>query len=940
MLRTPQNTTSLAFLGDSLEVQPGGSLRDKTAATITITNLILDDTATLELTQPNGIDSAADVGALAGGITLNGTAAFHAGISPDTAGETFIISATIGGTGGFTTSGSLGNILLTGNNTYTGLTTVSAGSLGGTGTIRGPVTVTSGGTLSPGGTTNSTLTISNTLTLGYIVSMKINKTGTNLTSDLIRGMTAVSYGGTLTVTATGDSLALGDTFTLFNAASYTNSFSTYNLPFLASGLTWDTSQLTNGRLTVIVGTTKPAFPYLDPSLTPEARAADLISRMTLAEKAAQLYYLGTVNTRLGIPNYGGWNQCLHGVWMTQPSTLFPISIAAAATWDTNLVYMETSAISDEARAFNKMGTPGPNGGTAGLIYRAPVINISRNPFWGRIQECFGEDPWLDARITVSYLHGLQGNDPKYLKLAGTLKHFAVYNVENGRTTYNAVTPERWLYEYFLPHFKAGVTEGNAQSLMASYNLINGIHSAVNTNLLTDILRTKWGFKGFVVSDSGGIGNMINIDHIFPDAPNADAASLAAGCDYDDTQYRDSIVPAVTNGLLSEDVVNQALMRLLKVAFHLGVFDPPAMVPYSQISSNVIRSTNNIALSLKVAQSSIVLLKNQNGFLPLNTNQISKIALIGPLAATFRAGNYYGGYTGAVTPQQGFINRVAPGTQVLYAQGCSNLTTFATTAQINAAIQAATNAQVVIMCLGTDPSIEAEGLDRTALELTAAQENLLETIYPANTNLVLVLLNAGPLAIPWAATNVPAILEAWYAGEQGGNAIADVVFGNVNPSGKLPYTVYPSSTVPGLPPQDQYDISQGFTYMFFTNQALFPFGYGLSYTTFGYSNLVFSVQTNTPDSILNLSVDVWNTGTVAGAEVAQVYVHDASSSIVQAIKKLVGFQKVYLPPGQKQTLNFTVSVDQLSYYEPPTRMTSSLILETTISWWAVHRRIFG
>ena len=278
------------------------------------------------------------------------------------------------------------------------------------------------------------------------------------------------------------------------------------------------------------------------------------------------------------------------------------------------------------------------------------------------------------------------------------------------------------------------------------------------------------------------------------------------------------------------------------------------------------------------------------------------------------GNYYSTtVTNPVTPQQGVSNRAAPGTQVLYAQGCG-ISTAGTTNQINAAIQAASNAQVVVMCLGTDLSIEAEGLDRTALELPAAQESLLETIYAVNPNVVLVLLNAGPLAIPWAATNVPAIVEAWYAGEQGGNAIADVIFGNVNPGGKLPYTIYPSSTVPGLPPAGEYDISQGFTYMYFTNQALFPFGHGLSYTTFGYSNLVCSVQTNTPDSLLRVSVDVWNTGTVAGAEVAQVYVHDAASSVVQAIKKLVGFQKVYLTPGQKQTLNFRVSVDQLSYYD--------------------------
>ncbi len=298
MLRTPQNSTSLAFLGDSLEVQPGGSLRDKTAGTITVANLILDDTATLELTRPNGVDSAADVGTFAGEITLNGTANFHAGINGDIAGESFIINAVIGGTGGFTTAGSTGNIILTGTNTYTGLTTVSAGTLGGPGVILGPVTITGTGTLAPGGTTNTTLTISNSLTLANIVSMKVNKAGTMLTSDLITGISTLNYGGALVVTATGDALTNGDSFTLFDASSYTNAFFAYNLPALAAGLTWDTTQLTNGKIAVIFGISKPAFPYLDPTQTPDVRVADLISRMTLEEKAEQLYYDGSANGRL------------------------------------------------------------------------------------------------------------------------------------------------------------------------------------------------------------------------------------------------------------------------------------------------------------------------------------------------------------------------------------------------------------------------------------------------------------------------------------------------------------------------------------------------------------------------------------------------------------------------------------------------------------------
>ena len=908
LLRTPQNAAAISFAGDSLEIQTGGTLRDKTAATVTITNLILQNTAIVELTQPNGVNNATAAGTLAGNITLNGTATIHAGISTDAAGETLSINATMTGAGGFTTAGSTGNILLNGTNTYAGLTTVSAGTLGGFGIISGPVTVSASGTLAPGGTTNRTLTISNSLALAGNVSLKINKTGATLTSDLVRGITTLDYGGLCTVTATGDSLAVGDTFQLFSAASYNNSFTAFSLPALGSGLTWDTSRLTNGMITVVVGTAVSSL-YLDSSLPVEMRVTNLMAQMTLQEKATQLFHSGSVNARLQIPNYGGWNQCLHGVSYSKPSTLFPVSTAAAATWDPDLVRSEADAIADEARAYNQADAKG-------LIYRAPVINISRNPFWGRIQECYGEDPWLTSRIGVSYLQGLQGTNSKYLKLAGTLKHFAVNNVEASRTTLSASVPERWLHEYWLPHWQACSIEGKAQSIMAAYNRINGIHCAINTNLLTDILRTRWGYQGFVVSDLGGINNMINTDHVFADAPSADAAALSAGCDYDDEQYRDGIATAVGNGLVSEAVVNQALGKVLKTAFRLGVFDPPASVPYAAIDSSVIHSATNQNLALKVARASMVLLKNQNNFLPLDKNTLTNIAVIGPLADTFVKGNYYSGTpVNPITPRQGLLDR-APNAQVNYAVGCG-ISTASTAAQLTAALQAATNAQVVVMCLGTDSSIEGEGNDREALELTAAQENLLEAVYTANTNLVLVLLNAGPLAIPWAKTNTPAILEAWYAGEKGGDAIADVIFGDVNPGGKLPYTIYPSSTVAGLPPQDQYDVSQGFTYMFFTNQALFPFGHGLSYTTFGYSNLQFSISNLTPDKILNLSVDVRNTGSRAGDEVVQAYAHNTHTNLIHPIKKLVGFKKLHLLPGEMQTVNLSVSVDQLSHFDDVT-----------------------
>src|SRR5262245_42150419 len=297
-------------------------------------------------------------------------------------------------------------------------------------------------------------------------------------------------------------------------------------------------------------------PYLDPARPLDRRVADLIGRMTLAEKAECLFHNSRGVPRLKIPAWGGWNQCLHGIFSRQVTTLFPVPIAQAATWDPPLVRELTGAIADEARALYHSGGSGMRG-KAGLVYRAPIINISRDPRWGRIQECFGEDPFLCGRITVAYVQGLQGDHPKYLKVAATLKHFAVNNQETGRFRFLADVPERLLHEYWLPHFKAGVVEGKACSLMAAYNGINGEPCAVNKMLLTDILRGRWGFDGFVVSDLGGIGHLVRSHKITPSKEEAVARAILAGCDYDDEEYRDAIPGAVKNGLLAEKDVDRA-----------------------------------------------------------------------------------------------------------------------------------------------------------------------------------------------------------------------------------------------------------------------------------------------------------------------------------------------------------------------------------------------
>jgi beta-glucosidase len=660
--------------------------------------------------------------------------------------------------------------------------------------------------------------------------------------------------------------------------------------------------------------------YLDPAQPLDKRVADLIGQMTLEEKAECLFHNSKGIPRLKVPAWGGWNQSLHGIFSKQITTLFPVPIAQAATWNTQLIYEINCAIADEARAMYHSGGAGMRG-KAGLVYRAPVINISRDPRWGRIQECFGEDPHLCGRVTVAYVKGLQGDDPKYLKVAATLKHFAVNNQETGRFSFLAPVPERMLHEYWLPHFKDGVVEGKVCSLMAAYNGINGEPCAVNKILLTDILRGQWGFEGFVVSDLGGIGLLIKGHKITQSKEEAVARALLAGCDYDDEEYRDAIPAAVKKGLVSEKVVDQALARVLTVAFRLGVFDPPEQVPFSKIPASVIASAKHRELSLRTCRESIVLLSNKDRFLPLDRTTLKKVAVIGPAAARPEYGNYYipQPKQKLVHPIDGIKNKLGKAVEVIHAKGSEFLPSTKDKmkaadpkAALQAAEDAARAADVVFLCLGTIPAIEAEGRDRKELGLPKVQQGLLETVVNANPKTVVVLFNAGPLSVKWAKDHAPALLEAWYPGEEGGTALADVLFGDYNPAGRLPYTVYES--VDQIPTQTEYDVTKGFTYMYFEGKAQFPFGHGLSYTQFRYSDLKLSAKQMGADGKMEVSVVVNNIGDRQGDEVVQLYVHHVNSRVKRPIKELRGFQRVSLKPGEDKTVTFVLAADKLSYYD--------------------------
>jgi beta-glucosidase len=530
---------------------------------------------------------------------------------------------------------------------------------------------------------------------------------------------------------------------------------------------------------------------------------------------------------------------------------------------------------------------------------------------------------------VNYVEGLQGDDPHYLKIAATLKHFAVNNVETDRQKLNATVSERMLHEYWLPHWRDAIVEGQAQSVMASYNAINGTPNNINHWLLTDILKNDWGFQGFVVSDLGGVRTMVT-GHEAGKMTYEDAVanSLMAGCDFSDKEFMDNIPSAVRDGKLTEARLDDALTRVLRVRFRLGDFDPFDSVPYSKISPDVINSSANRAVALKAAQESIVLLQNRGSILPLDKTKIKSIAVIGPLADRIIMNNYNGKVGKTVTALQGIKDAVGAGIEVTHTLG--GLVGGDTTGRWKAesaeaaadpaaerlkAVELARKADVAIVFVGTTAAVEQEARDRKTLGLTGTQEELVEAVFAANPKTIVVEMSAGPLTVPWIAKNIPALLQAWWPGEEGGHAIADVLFGDVNPAGRLPHTVYASEAQ--VPPVDEYDITQGFTYMYVNGEPLFPFGYGLSYTTFKYDNLKLSADKIKTDSLVNISVDVKNSGKRGGDEVVQLYVHQEKSSVKVPVKMLRGFQRINLQPGETKTVTFTLPASKLAIWDETT-----------------------
>jgi beta-glucosidase len=722
-----------------------------------------------------------------------------------------------------------------------------------------------------------------------------------------------------------------------------------------------------GALAIVASAQQATPDYHNASLPIEKRVADLLPRMTLEEKvdqlaggqrhpgildstgkfapdqaeeafrrlyqedttvsaydaavlhnAAQRYALE--KTRLGIPRiFQG--EALHG-YMFNGSTSFPQCLGLASTWDPELVRQVFTAAADE------MASSGTNQAFS------PVIDLARDPRWGRTEETYGEDPFLVARMGVAAIEGLQGDAFQIDRhhVLATAKHFVHGQMEGGRNTGPSNISERELRESFFVPFEAAVKEAHAGSVMASYNEIDGIPDHINHWLLGTVLRQEWGFHGYVTSDGGALQMLYETHHVAANAADAAREAIAAGVDFDlsDGSVYRTLVDSVKQGKVPEAEVDAAAARVLAAKFRLGLFENPYVDPEYTVKTT--NSPEHQRLALKAAQESIVLLKNDGDLLPLDLKRIKNIAVIGPNAADVHLGGYSREAGHGVSMLDGIRQRVGSNANVLYSEGCritngkqgwrgwyeNNVRVIDPSTQVDevrAAAETARKADVAIVVVGENETTNREAWseqhlgDRDSLDLLGAQDQLIKAVLETGTPTIVLLINGRPLSINYAAQNVPAILEGWYLGEEGGTAAADVLFGDVNPGGKLPVT-FPRS-VGQLPAYYDHKPSRNRSYAFVDSAPLFPFGFGLSFTKFRFENLRVESAKISSSQTATVRVDITNTGNRAGDEVAQLYIHQRLASVAQPVMALKGFRRVTLKPGEKTTVEFKVTPDTLS-----------------------------
>lgn len=672
--------------------------------------------------------------------------------------------------------------------------------------------------------------------------------------------------------------------------------------------------------------------WRDPSKPMQARANDLIDRMSLAEKVAQLQNDAPAIPRLGLLAYNYWNEALHGVANNNVATVFPEPVGMAATWNPQLMRREGAVIGIEGRAKHNDYANQHNGDSkwwTGLTFWTPNINIFRDPRWGRGQETYGEDPYLTGEIGVEFVKGIQGDDPDYMLAMACAKHYAVHSgPERARHQFDAQPSERDLYEMYLPQFERVVREGKVAGVMGAYNAVNGVPCCADSFLLEDLLRKQWGFEGYVVSDCGAIRDIWGQrQHHYVETPEAAAAAaVKAGCNLCCGGDYNALVRAVQSGLVTEKEVDQALYYTLWTRFRLGMFDPPEKVRYTKYTIADNDTPEHGQVALEVARQSLVLLKN-DGILPLDRSKYKRIAVIGPdgESTSMLEGNYHGSASHPVSILDGIKQLAKSDIEITFALG-SPVTTrpgqAAWSAQDNTtdrpvdelkaeALEHAEKADLIIYVGGITPAQEGEGFDRDSIELPEVQENLVRALHATGKPMVMVNCSGSAMALPWEAENLPAILQAWYPGQEGGRAVAEVLFGDVNPSGHLPVTFYRATA--DLPDFTDYSMGNR-TYRYFNGKPLYAFGHGLSYTEFVYKNGKLVSEEIGAAGMAKITFTIENAGRYDGDDVAQVYYRHVNSSVPQPKLALCGFARVHVKQGESETVAVEVPAERLRYWD--------------------------
>ena len=666
---------------------------------------------------------------------------------------------------------------------------------------------------------------------------------------------------------------------------------------------------------------KPA--YQDETKSFKERAAALVAEMTLEEKVFQTLFNAPAIERLGVKAYNYWNEALHGVARAGVATVFPQAIGLAAAFDEDMMEEIGDTVSTEARAkFNVQAKYGDRDIYKGLTFWSPNVNIFRDPRWGRGHETYGEDPYLSGRLGVRFIEGLQGHDEKYMKVAACAKHFAVHSgPEDLRHQFNAEVSEQDLWETYLPAFDACVNEGKAEAVMGAYNRTNGEPCCGSQKLLVDILRGKWDFDGHVTSDCWALKDFHEFHMVTKNEVETVALAMNKGCDLNCGNMYVHLLQAVRDGLVEEKTIDKALTRLFTTRMKLGLFDNPEDVPYNEIGYDQVDTDANRALNLKASKKTMVLLKNENHTLPLSLDNIKTIGVVGPNADNRKAlvGNYEGTASEYVTVLEGIREYVGDRARIFYSEGCHLFKDRVQglgqandrTAEVRAVAEMS---DVVIAVMGLDPGLEGEegdegnefaSGDKPNLNLPGIQEDILKVLYESGKPVILVLLSGSALAVGWADENLPAIVQAWYPGAQGGRAVAGLLFGEYSPEGKLPVTFY--RTNEELPAFTDYAM-KGRTYRYMKQEALYPFGYGLSYTDFAFSN---ESLTGTPEGGASVNVTVTNAGKMCGAETVQIYVKSPMEGAPNA--QLKGLKKVTLAPGESKNVTIDLPVKAFGVY---------------------------